>query len=295
MRRGLAPLIATALVLAACGAPRVEPGQDLNAAIAAADPGDRIVLAAGRHAGPIIIDKPLTLIGREGAIVHGPDDTAVILVTGTSGVTIRGVAVEGGYTGIDVRDGDDIALDRVSITGAVWHGIFVHDAEVAITDCMVSQMRGPSPQGIEIINSDSREESLVEGCHIEGPVVEGIVSHVSHVRIRDNTVTGSTLRGIAVTEMSFGAVEGNQVSDALGTAYYCGDGAMCSIVGNSAERIGADGTGISGNRGHAVLVQYHAMAFVEDIEASGLSGDQLFVMLESLLVDYAPYPLTPGP
>jgi hypothetical protein len=90
-------------------------------------------------------------------------------------------------------------------------------------------------------------------------------------------------------------VEGNQVFDAIGTAYYCGDGAMCSIVGNSAERIGGDGTGITGNRGHAVLVQYHAMAFVEDTTFSGLSGEQLLVMLESLLVDYAPYPLTPGP
>jgi parallel beta-helix repeat protein len=295
MKIRLVPMILAALVLPACAAPRVEPGEDLSAAIAAAHAGDRIVLASGRHAGPIVIDKPLTLIGREGAVVYGPDDVAVIVVTGTAEVTIRGLTVEGGYTGIDVRESDDVTLDRVSITGAVWHGIFVHDAEVVITDCSVSGMRGPSPQGIEIINSDAREESLVEGCHIRGPVVEGIVSHVSHVRFRNNTVTGSTVRGIAVTEMSAGTVEGNQVFDAIGTAYYCGDGAMCSIVGNSAERIGGDGTGITGNRGHAVLVQYHAMAFVEDTTFSGLSGEQLLVMLESLLVDYAPYPLTPGP
>jgi hypothetical protein len=34
------------------------------------------------------------------------------------------------------------------------------------------------------------------------------------------------------------------------------------------------------------------MAFVEDTETVQISGEQLLVMLESFLVDHAPYPLT---
>lgn len=292
MRRRLAILAGAVALLSGCTAPRVGPDQDLPAIIAAANPGDRIVLTAGTHQGPIVIDKPLTLIGRPGAVVTGPPDQPVILVLSTSDVTIRNVSVEGGYTGIDVRDATEVLLDGVAVFGASWHGIFAHDAHVTILDCVVRGLTGDFAQGIEIINSDSREESLIEGCTVEGPMIEGIVSHVSHVRVLDNVVSGTTERAISVTEMSAGTVSGNQVNDVTGTAYYCGDGSMCTIVGNSAAGVGPGTEGTTGGQGHAVLIQYHSMALVEGIDAIRITGQELLVMLESLLLDYAPYPLT---
>lgn len=67
---------------------------------------------------------------------------------------------------------------------------------------------------------------------------------------------------------------------------------MCTIVDNSAAGVGAGTDGTTGGQGHAVLIQYHAMALVEGIDAVRIAGEQLLVMLESLLLDYAPYPLT---
>jgi nitrous oxidase accessory protein NosD len=285
-------VVVGAMLLAGCTSPGVSPGQDISAVIAAADPGDRIVLGAGTHRGPIVIDKPLTLMGRRGAVVTGPEDQPVILITTTEDVTIRNLTVEGGYSGIDIRDAVDVLIDGVTVTGALWHGIFAHDVQVTILDCAISGLTGPLAQGIEIINSDSHEESVVQGCTIEGPMIEGIVSHVSHVRVLDNVVTGTNGRAISVTEMSAGTVERNHVYDVTGAAYYCGDMSMCTIVGNSAAGVEPDESGTTGGQGHAVLIQYHSMAFVEDTETVQISGEQLLVMLESFLVDHAPYPLT---
>jgi nitrous oxidase accessory protein NosD len=292
MKVRLLVLVGAIVLLAGCTSAGVMPGQDLAAVIAAADPGDRIVLAAGTHRGPIVIDKPLTLIGRRGAVVTGPEDQPAILITNTEDVTIRNLTVEGGYSGIDIRDAVDVLIDRVTVTGALWHGIFAHDVQVTILDCSISGLTGPVSQGIEIINSDSHEESVVQGCTIVGPMIEGIVSHVSHVRVLDNVVTNTSERAISVTEMSAGTVEGNHVHDVTGAAYYCGDMSMCTIVGNSAAGVEPGRSGTTGDQGHAVLIQYHSMAFVEDIEAVQISGEQLLLMLESFLVDHAPYPLT---
>jgi nitrous oxidase accessory protein len=45
---------------------------DLPAALAAAQPGDTIVIPPGVYAGPLVVDVPgLTLEGQEGAIIDG--------------------------------------------------------------------------------------------------------------------------------------------------------------------------------------------------------------------------------
>jgi len=48
-----------------------QPGR-LAAAINAAAAGDHLVLATGRHAGPIVVDRALTLEGEPGAVLLRP-------------------------------------------------------------------------------------------------------------------------------------------------------------------------------------------------------------------------------
>src|SRR5690606_39610005 len=50
---------------------RVAPGTPLQPVIEAAAPGDTIRLAPGRHAGPIVIDRTLSLVGEPGARLAG--------------------------------------------------------------------------------------------------------------------------------------------------------------------------------------------------------------------------------
>ncbi len=71
----------------------VEPGPDgLSRAIAAADPGDVLQLAAGVYRGPVLIDRSLTVIGDPGAVIDGGGAGSVITV-GAPDVRVRGLTV----------------------------------------------------------------------------------------------------------------------------------------------------------------------------------------------------------
>ncbi|THH34320.1 nitrous oxide reductase family maturation protein NosD [Aliishimia ponticola] len=94
--RFLIPVLVLILTPLACLAERVEvrPGQGaLARAIATARPGDDLVLGEGTYAGPVQIDKPLTLTGPL-ARIAGPGEGSVITVTAPN-VTISGVTITG--------------------------------------------------------------------------------------------------------------------------------------------------------------------------------------------------------
>lgn len=79
-----------------------EPGA-LAAAIAAADPGDVLILAPGRHDGPVTIDRPLTLEGGGDALVEG-DETGSVITVAAEDVTLRGLEIRG--SGSNATDAD---------------------------------------------------------------------------------------------------------------------------------------------------------------------------------------------
>lgn len=147
----LVSLLALAMILTAvpAAAERIEvqpiPGR-LAAVMAAAGEGDVIVLAPGRHAGPVRIEKSLTLRGRPGAIidagglgsvvtVDAPDVTvAMLTLTGSgrsheeidAGVSLTRKAggarildnrIEGNLYGVDVHGARDALVKGNRITG----------------------------------------------------------------------------------------------------------------------------------------------------------------------------------
>lgn len=284
-------LLAGALLLGACQADGpADATSDLATMLAGAEPGAVIELPGGTHAGPLTITRPVTIIGNGGTVSSASPDEPAISIVDTAEVTIRDLTVEGGYSGIEVRRATGVELDEITVTGSAWHGIFVHDGQVAINECHISGLTAEFPQGVEIINSDGRPPSLVQGCRIEGPVVEGVVSHVSRVTFRDNEVTGSTLRGIAVTEMSAGLIEGNTVTDATGSAYFCGDMSRCSVVDNVALRVASENVGFKSTNGHALVVHFYSQAFIDDLRVAELEGEGIIVMLDSEVVPVPVYP-----
>jgi nitrous oxidase accessory protein len=77
---------------------------DLTGALAAAQPGDVIVVPAGIHAGPIVVDVPgLTLEGQEGAIIDGGGSGTVLTIAAPD-VTVRGLTIRNSGISLDQED-----------------------------------------------------------------------------------------------------------------------------------------------------------------------------------------------
>ncbi|MFI5372277.1 MAG: nitrous oxide reductase family maturation protein NosD [Candidatus Eisenbacteria bacterium] len=117
-----------------------------RAALAIAQPGDTLVLAAGIHRGPLRITRPLVLRGERGAVVDGGGIGTVIEV-GATGVRIEGLTVRASgrqvltidsgihvlATGVMLRDltlvdvlygiygerADDLVVERCALRGRV--------------------------------------------------------------------------------------------------------------------------------------------------------------------------------
>lgn len=214
-------------------------------------------LGAGVHEGPLVVDRSLRLVGEPGTVIRGG------LVVRAGDVTIRDVQVVGGVNGIEVDDAEDVVLERVTVSGATLDAIHVRRASVAIRDCTIQAGAAQWVQGIDISFSAHRPPSLVEGCTVVGGL-EGIVTHSTTATIRDNTVVGTRLRGITMTEMSMGEIEGNEVRDARGVGIYCGDYSHCAIEDNRVVGTVPDRTVEEGSRrGYAIQSHFYAQATIE--------------------------------
>jgi nitrous oxidase accessory protein len=83
--------------------------QTISSAVAAAAPGDVILISGGRFTENITLDKPLTLTGSAGAAIAGAGPGSVITII-ADGCTIRGLALS--HSGSDLRAEDAGILVR---------------------------------------------------------------------------------------------------------------------------------------------------------------------------------------
>ena len=88
---------------------RAQPAQfDLEAALATAEPGAIITVPAGIYAGPLLIEKPVVLIGEGYPVIDGGGKGDVITIKAPN-VTIRGFVVR--------NSGDSLDHEHAGITG----------------------------------------------------------------------------------------------------------------------------------------------------------------------------------
>jgi hypothetical protein len=211
-------------------------------------------LANGVRRGPLVIDRPGVYEGGRKTVVRGG------VIVRASDVTLRRVRVEGGENGIDVEDARNVVLDRVAVSGATLDGVHVRQSEVAIHDCVVRSPRAAYTQGIDISFSLEQPMSVVEGCRITGGT-EGIVTHFANAMLERNRVSGTSLRGITLTEMSMGMAERNEVEDAVGIGILCGDHSVCELASNRVSSVRPDRASQDATRmGYAIVSQFGAHA-----------------------------------
>ena len=116
----------------------ISPGQSLQSVIAAAAPGDVLMLRAGGYDGAVVVDKPLTLTGEPGATIVGPGVGSVITVSAPD-VVIRALTISGSGIGSDGMDsgvfltqGATRALVEGNRIKNNLIGVFIHGAPNAI-------------------------------------------------------------------------------------------------------------------------------------------------------------------
>ncbi|MBE2220752.1 MAG: nitrous oxide reductase family maturation protein NosD, partial [Anaerolineae bacterium] len=67
--------------------------EDLATAVSQASPGDTIEVTGGVYKGSLLIDKPLTLIGKDWPVIDGENEGSVVTIT-APGSTLRGFVIK---------------------------------------------------------------------------------------------------------------------------------------------------------------------------------------------------------
>src|SRR5262249_33097166 len=128
-----AVLLAVSLARAATHHAAAEAGA-AQQALRAAAPGDTVVLAAGAHAGPLTIDRPLTLRGERGAVIAG-DGKGSVLTISASATTVEDLEMQGSGrrvltedAGIQVLRAAGVRIERVRMRD-VLYGVYAERAD----------------------------------------------------------------------------------------------------------------------------------------------------------------------
>ncbi len=188
MLRRLILVLSLLISLPLCAAEiSVLPGSGTLAnAIAGAKPGDVLILEPGRHQGPVVIDRPLALTGRDGAIIDASGQGTVVTIDAAD-VTIRDLTVTGSGqdsealdAGIKIlKQADRAVIENNQVLGNL-HGIDVHGGRDAhVRGNRIEGTRHPRMNdrgnGIYVWNSPG---TLVEGNSVRWGR-DGIFSNAS--------------------------------------------------------------------------------------------------------------------
>lgn len=195
----------------------------IGAAIEAAPPGAIIQIGAGEYTEILVIQKPLTLIGRGNVIIFGQDDRPTITVENTGSVLLDGLSIQGGEYGILVYRSRDVTIQNSNIVESRLVGIKVRQASAEIINNMITDAQSPYGRGIHITNGMEWPESNIIHNTVTGSADHGIMTNMVKVNIRANTVIGNGRAGIAITEMTHGLVANNIVDSSGENALYISD------------------------------------------------------------------------
>ena len=252
-------LLAVAVVAPATAAEvRVAPG-GLDAALAGAGPGDVLRLAPGRHAGPLHLDRPVTLEGEPGAVVDGRGSGSVIVVAADA-VTVRGLTVQGSGSdgaaldsGIRVLRGVDGALIEGNHLIDNLHGVDVHGATGTIV--RANRIEGRQDR---IVN---RRGNGVYVWNAPGTVVEGNQIYWGRDGIFANASKQNLFRDNVFRDLRFAVhymyTNDSEISGNVSIGNTLGFALMFS------NRIVVRGNFSLGDRTHGVMLNYANNATVE--------------------------------
>lgn len=166
----------------------------IPAALAQARAGDTIIVYGGQHAGPLVIDKPVRLIGREQPILDGGGRGTVVTITAPR-VELRGFIIRGSgdsledeNSGVAIQAADAVvAANRLEET---LFGVYAARAPRAvIRGNLIHSKRLPLARRGDPIRIWYSDDVLIE----ENVVMDGrdaVLWYAQRLTIRDNLFTG---------------------------------------------------------------------------------------------------------
>lgn len=201
----------------------------IAAAVADAEPGDRIVVRAGLYREDLMIDKPIELLG------EGPVDD--IVLENDEWSAIRFSASMGRVSGITIRQRKHSAL-------------LVEDGRVEVTDCVIFA-RGTSavavggtahvavrhsrivgqPEGGGIVAVDF-SVATVEDCELTATGTALVGTDSAELGARRNRVTDSARNGVGVIDAASLTLEDNQILSSGRCGLHVRDTARVTVLRN---------------------------------------------------------------
>jgi len=163
--------------------------ETIQEAIAASPARSTIVIRSGTYAEQLIIDKPLTLLGRGQVALESPDvetdaDNVVLSIVEAEGVTIENLRIEAFYTGIEIRRSScSIVKCALDVSGV---GIQIEargSERVHVQECIVRHPKVPGGgTGILILGAGSVD---LRSCTFERLATGVISAGLTAMRIHD--------------------------------------------------------------------------------------------------------------
>jgi nitrous oxidase accessory protein NosD len=225
--------------------------QRIQHAIDAAEHGGVIVIRPGTYRENLTIDRPLTLLGREGVFLEPEDtDRPAIAIDRTETVTIRGLRIRMATVAMDILNSSCTILDcsiSASETG-IQIVAFNTDAVSILSTVFRSGSQGV---GVSVVGSGvtmfvqcefSRlgtailvgglGTTVVQGCTLESCFDAVVASNTTHTVLAGNTIRGNYANGIRL----------DRVPSAVG------EGTLC-LIGNMIEDNGHWGITLCGLHG----------------------------------------------
>lgn len=187
---------------------RARPMTSLAAAMEVVEDGGTIALADGSYDEPVVVTRPLALVGRcpsrvrlQGARAAG-GLPAIVSVLGAKGVTLRGLEIGGDGVGVAVSGTSEVAIERVHLKNSTDFGVAVEGAgaQVSIAQSFIEGTRaGELGDGIGVLVEGGATLTLLSSA-ITGNRIAGIAIKQAGTKV---SVIGSLVEGTLPSEGSY--------------------------------------------------------------------------------------------
>jgi parallel beta-helix repeat protein len=306
-------VVAGGVALAAIGSAGAQssvvgPGESIQKAVNAADPGDTIVVR-GVHREDVIITKNGIKLRGDDAVIEAParagspcskfSGLEAICVLGDfnpengqitgprvsdvsiSGFTFRGFEDKGAFAVIDFYAARNATVVGNRITGNVAIGISF-GASVNTTIASNHVIGGPETEAEGIlVDNDSRNTKIVNNV-VRGYASGGIeVDGTTNTTIAENDTIGNSFAGIGVIESTDTKILSNDITDGTFIGILVFDSPDTKILSNDVSRNEVDGIFLGGPKSQDAKIVGNNISgnafgmYVADTRRGSIAGNQV--------------------